>query len=499
MDLAFSPSQQLLQQSARAFLQQRCPPERVQELALDPRGFAADLWKEIATLGWPGLLVPTELGGSGGSVGDALALVEELGRAVLPEPVHRERRRRDHRADRWPAADAPRRCSPPSPLGERICALAVLEESGRLDPDAVTLPVTAPGRLSGRKLFVPGRARGHRRDRARPSRHRAHRASCSPMDRAGISARPLDSMTGDKLFELELADVETREDDLLGAPGAAGRCSPPRFASAPSPAAPRWPAPPSASSSSAWSTPACACRAAAPSAATRPSSTPAPTSFATSRARAGSCGRPRGSSNRAAPTPTPRSPQPRPTAAEACLRVARRGHQIMGAIGYSEEHPLHLFHKRILAAGLDAGDATPHLETVALDRPRLRSSPLTDVADARPPPLPEPRHVPSQRSRGQDAGLVRGGGWEALRLHGGRIGQGQAPAPFVAGAVAPSDMRGHVRGEWYAATARLVTEPAVIERAHVAFGPSTLQMWIGDLFSRLTGQIRRRAWIEIEV
>jgi alkylation response protein AidB-like acyl-CoA dehydrogenase len=52
-------------------------------------------------------------------------------------------------------------------------------------------------------------------------------------------------------------------------------------------------------------------------------------------------------------------------AAEACLRVARRGHQIMGAIGYSEEHPLHLFHKRILAAGLDAGDAGLHLETIA--------------------------------------------------------------------------------------------------------------------------------------
>jgi alkylation response protein AidB-like acyl-CoA dehydrogenase len=50
---------------------------------------------------------------------------------------------------------------------------------------------------------------------------------------------------------------------------------------------------------------------------------------------------------------------------EACLRVARRGHQIMGAIGYSEEHPLHLFHKRILAASLDAGESTWHLEAVA--------------------------------------------------------------------------------------------------------------------------------------
>ena len=45
--------------------------------------------------------------------------------------------------------------------------------------------------------------------------------------------------------------------------------------------------------------------------------------------------------------------------------MARRGHQIFGAISYCEEHPLHLFHKRILAAGLDAGDAALHLETVA--------------------------------------------------------------------------------------------------------------------------------------
>ena len=52
-------------------------------------------------------------------------------------------------------------------------------------------------------------------------------------------------------------------------------------------------------------------------------------------------------------------------AAEACLAVARRGHQIFGAIGYCEEHPLHLIHKRIQAAALDFGDTQHHLETVA--------------------------------------------------------------------------------------------------------------------------------------
>jgi alkylation response protein AidB-like acyl-CoA dehydrogenase len=52
-------------------------------------------------------------------------------------------------------------------------------------------------------------------------------------------------------------------------------------------------------------------------------------------------------------------------AGEACLAVARRAHQIFGAISYCEEHPLHLFHKRIHAASLDFGDAALHLETVA--------------------------------------------------------------------------------------------------------------------------------------
>jgi hypothetical protein len=66
--------------------------------------------------------------------------------------------------------------------------------------------------------------------------------------------------------------------------------------------------------------------------------------------------------------------------------------------------------------------------------------------------------------------------------------------------VAPSDVRGSVRGEWWDVAARLVTEPGLIERAHAALRAKYgWQAWVGDAFSRLTGRIRRRAWIEIEV
>ena len=66
--------------------------------------------------------------------------------------------------------------------------------------------------------------------------------------------------------------------------------------------------------------------------------------------------------------------------------------------------------------------------------------------------------------------------------------------------VAPCDVRGEVRGAWWDGTARIVSEPGVIARAHAALrGKYGWQGWVGDLFSRLTGRIGHRAWIEIEV
>jgi PPOX class probable F420-dependent enzyme len=66
--------------------------------------------------------------------------------------------------------------------------------------------------------------------------------------------------------------------------------------------------------------------------------------------------------------------------------------------------------------------------------------------------------------------------------------------------VAPSDSRGRVQGAARAATARLISEPAVIDRAHRALRAKYgWQMRVADLFSGLTGRARRRAYIEIDV
>jgi len=66
--------------------------------------------------------------------------------------------------------------------------------------------------------------------------------------------------------------------------------------------------------------------------------------------------------------------------------------------------------------------------------------------------------------------------------------------------VAPSNSRGRVLGPWQDASARILTEPASIDKAHAALRSKYgWQMLVADLGSRLTGRIRHRAWLEIQL
>jgi alkylation response protein AidB-like acyl-CoA dehydrogenase len=50
---------------------------------------------------------------------------------------------------------------------------------------------------------------------------------------------------------------------------------------------------------------------------------------------------------------------------EASSRVTRLAHQIHGAIGFCEEHDLHLYYRKAKAAAVAFGDAEHHYEKVA--------------------------------------------------------------------------------------------------------------------------------------
>jgi alkylation response protein AidB-like acyl-CoA dehydrogenase len=85
-DLSLSPEQELLRNAARDFMERECPLSNVRAIIESDDGFSQDLWRKTAELGWHGLLVPQEFGGSGGSLTDAAVLFEELGRGCVPGP-----------------------------------------------------------------------------------------------------------------------------------------------------------------------------------------------------------------------------------------------------------------------------------------------------------------------------------------------------------------------------------------------------------------------------
>jgi len=363
MDFRPSPAQQILISTARAFLRQHCPPELAQRLALDARGFDETLWRRMAELGWPGLLIPLELGGSGGSLLDVILLTEEMGRAALPGPFVPSA---VVATSLVLAAGSPaqqKRLLPALAAGERVATLALVEESGVFDLDGVTLACPVPGRLTGRKLFVRD---AHVADElivavrvgADPS------LILLPTDRPGIARLPLDTISGEKVFEVTFDGVEVRPDDLLGRVGGAAEIL-----------------------TVALRAGALARTAEMVGGAQRVLELTV--EHAKTRVQGG---RPIGgyqaiqhacadlvrdvdasrallyaaawrvSEGRLAEADVALA---KAYAGEACLAVARRGHQIFGAISYCEEHPLHLLHKRIQAAGLEFGDSSHHLETVA--------------------------------------------------------------------------------------------------------------------------------------
>jgi len=346
VDFRPAPAQQLLVATAREFLRKHADHTAP--------------WRAMAELGWPGLLIPADLGGSGGSVLDVVLLVEELGRAGTPGPFVPSAVVATSMLLRGGTLDQRKRLLPAMAAGERIVAVAIVDDHGSFDLDRITLAADTRGRLTGRKLFVEA---ADVADSAlvvtRTGRDLA--VFLLPTNRAGVTRVPLDTIGVEKIFALTLDGVAVGADDRL----AGGR----------------------GSVVAALEVGALARTAEMVGAAQRVLDLAV--EHAKTRVQGG---RPiggyqaiqhacadlvrdvdaaRGLLYRAAwklevgAAATADIAMAKAYAGEACLAVARRSHQIFGAIGYCDEHPLHRLHKRILAASLDCGDAALHLETVA--------------------------------------------------------------------------------------------------------------------------------------
>jgi acyl-CoA dehydrogenase len=88
MQFSLSDEQQLLRDSAAAFVRDNSSLKRIRALrdGKDADGFSRDLWKQMAELGWLGIVFPEEHGGLGLGYKDLALVLEEFGKGLMPEP-----------------------------------------------------------------------------------------------------------------------------------------------------------------------------------------------------------------------------------------------------------------------------------------------------------------------------------------------------------------------------------------------------------------------------
>ncbi len=156
MDLGLTEDQEMLRSMAREFIEQETPRTFVRDMEEDDRGFTADMWQKIAQVGWLGLIVPEEHGGTGQNLVDLGILLEEVGHGVMPGPFFNTALTTvailDAGSDAQKADYLPRIAA-----GDLIATTAILEPYSRLDANGINLEASASGdgyTLNGTKMFV---------------------------------------------------------------------------------------------------------------------------------------------------------------------------------------------------------------------------------------------------------------------------------------------------------------------------------------------------------
>ena len=88
MALVLTEEQSMLRDSARGLISDKAPVAHLRGLrdSKDATGFSRELWKAFADMGFSGLLVPENFGGSGLGCVEAGVVMEEIGRTLMPSP-----------------------------------------------------------------------------------------------------------------------------------------------------------------------------------------------------------------------------------------------------------------------------------------------------------------------------------------------------------------------------------------------------------------------------
>jgi len=224
MDFGLSEEQEHLQRSAREFLERECPATFVRTVMSDPEGFPRGLYRQMAELGWAGLVIPELYGGLGLTLLDLALLMEEMGRAVLPGPFFSSTLATLALLQGAGTAQK-KEWLPRLAAGDAVASLAWIEANDRLDADGISVrarKVRGGYRLSGTKMFVTD---AHVADvlvvACRTGKgEEGVTLLLLPGDTPGVIIRPLQSIDQTRRpMEVELRDIELPPSAVVGGEG----------------------------------------------------------------------------------------------------------------------------------------------------------------------------------------------------------------------------------------------------------------------------------------
>jgi alkylation response protein AidB-like acyl-CoA dehydrogenase len=158
MALVLTEEQSMLRDSARGLIGDKAPVSQLRHLrdSKDATGFSHELWTTFAEMGFAGLLVPEEFGGSGlGSV-EAGIVMEEIGRTLMPSPFLATSVLAASALSRGGSAAQQQEQLPKIASGALLAALAV-DEGPKHRPLHTQMQAARAGngfRLSGAKALV---------------------------------------------------------------------------------------------------------------------------------------------------------------------------------------------------------------------------------------------------------------------------------------------------------------------------------------------------------
>ena len=223
MDTLLNEEEQMVKNSARQFLESECPPTLVRDMERDERGYPAELWSKVVNLGWPGLALPEAYGGSGLPLSYLGIVLEEMGRALAPLPIHStsvaaltiaNAGSEQQKQDSLPAVAN----------GDSILTWAFTEQTPRYTPEAINLEATLDGDnyvLNGTKMFVDNFVVADKclvvvRTAAKSEDNEGVSLLIIDTNSAGISHIPLLTMAKDKQSEVTFDNVRVPKANVVG-------------------------------------------------------------------------------------------------------------------------------------------------------------------------------------------------------------------------------------------------------------------------------------------